>query len=101
MPCTSHGPRSAVMTVTPVANAPVTRRNVTGSREEMAMALSFQDNTVGAGGAKRGGIICRCWHPCARVIISREKKSRSSSRQKRGIRDDKVGNGGRTQGEAC
>jgi len=54
MPCTTPGSRSTAITVTPVANAPVTRRNITGSREEMAMALTFQDNTGARTGAKGG-----------------------------------------------
>src|SRR5258706_5146830 len=54
MPCTRPGARSTVITVTPVVNAPATRRNITGLREEMAIALSFQDNTAARGGAKGG-----------------------------------------------
>ncbi len=55
MPCTTPGSRSTVTTVTPVANVPATLRKVTGSREEMAMALSTEDTTQARGGSKAGG----------------------------------------------
>src|SRR5882724_2344544 len=52
MPWTTPGSRSTVITVTPVTKVPATRRNVRGSREEMAMALSIQDNTEVHDGSK-------------------------------------------------
>src|SRR5277367_2057582 len=45
MPCTLPGSRSTVMTVTPVAKLPITRRKSSGVRDVVAMADTFQDIT--------------------------------------------------------